>query len=382
MLSPTHLHEFKSADKSQAPVMSLYLPEQKLGSHSTEGGSSNKFVLKGRQTGSMHRGHTWVFRAESHDTMMAWYDDIRMLTERTPEERSNLVRGHVRSFSRASQRSSLSSDGMGDDDEEPPFSTAVGAVSQQQPRQDTLSRRPSGGRFPSDLQVNAQRGLQVPSPLSVSSGHDDHTSHDFAVSGSSPLGNPSEKQHHDLLREHGGGYEGSQSQTHHEIGSTFLPGSPGRRDTYDVGAAQRVAPTAYGKFPTAEPTNSGPPEDLYRGPLNRPMGYDAAVGLPVDARGFVDSGQIPRSQSQSSPTNGADRGTDPAQQDGTTISNWDQKGTRARGVPDGTVGAREDVDGGYLDEQRPRGAVRNDSGAPTISHLHIPGEYPKGTSGY
>ena len=75
VLSPTHLHEFKSADKTQAPLMSLYLPEQKLGSHSAEGGSSNKFVLKGRQTGAMHRGHTWVFRAESRDTMMAWVSE-------------------------------------------------------------------------------------------------------------------------------------------------------------------------------------------------------------------------------------------------------------------------------------------------------------------
>jgi hypothetical protein len=69
VLSPTHLHEFKSADKTGAPIMSLYLPEQKLGSHSNEGSSSNKFMLKGRQTGSMHRGHSWVFRAESYDTM-------------------------------------------------------------------------------------------------------------------------------------------------------------------------------------------------------------------------------------------------------------------------------------------------------------------------
>ncbi|KAG7284107.1 hypothetical protein NEMBOFW57_010468 [Staphylotrichum longicolle] len=106
VLSPTHLHEYKSADKTQAPVMSLYLPEQKLGSHSEEGSSSNKFVLKGRQTGSMHRGHNWVFRAESHDTMMAWYDDIKTLTEQTPEERNNLVRATSRSLSRASQRSS------------------------------------------------------------------------------------------------------------------------------------------------------------------------------------------------------------------------------------------------------------------------------------
>jgi hypothetical protein len=55
--------------------MSLYLPEQKLGSHSSEGSSSNKFMLKGRQTGSMHRGHSWVFRAESFETMSAWVRD-------------------------------------------------------------------------------------------------------------------------------------------------------------------------------------------------------------------------------------------------------------------------------------------------------------------
>src|SRR3569833_3482518 len=95
--------------------MSLYLPEQKLGSHSTEGASSNKFILKGRQTGSMHLGHTWVFRAESHDTMMAWYEDIKALTERTPQERSVFVRGHSRSYSRSSQRS-VSSDGVVDED--------------------------------------------------------------------------------------------------------------------------------------------------------------------------------------------------------------------------------------------------------------------------
>ncbi|KAI1082627.1 hypothetical protein F5B20DRAFT_532039 [Whalleya microplaca] len=171
VLSPTHLHEFKSADKTQAPIMSLYLPEQKLGSHSTEGGSSNKFILKGRQTGSMHRGHTWVFRAESHDTMMAWYEDIKALTEKSPEELSTFVRGHhARTFSRSSQRSG-SSDGMVDDEDDEPFS-ANAAVASPGSRQDSLQNRPEpGGRFPSDIQVNAQRGLQVPqSPSSVGSG--------------------------------------------------------------------------------------------------------------------------------------------------------------------------------------------------------------------
>lgn len=152
--------------------MSLYLPEQKLGSHSTEGGSSNKFILKGRQTGTMHRGHTWVFRAESHDTMMAWYEDIKALTEKSPEELSNFVRGHVRTYSRSSQRSTASSDGMVDDEDEEPFSVDP-AVASPNSRQESLQNRPEpGGRFPSDLQVNAQRGLQVPrSPSSVGSAY-------------------------------------------------------------------------------------------------------------------------------------------------------------------------------------------------------------------
>lgn len=174
VLSTTHLHEFKSADKGQAPVMSLFLPEQKLGSHSTEGGSSNKFILKGRQTGTMHRGHTWVFRAESHDTMMAWYEDIKALTEKTPEERSQFVRHHTRSMSQSSRRSA-SSDGIVDEDDEEPFSADSQIDVNPGPRPDTASRRSHpGGRFPSDIQVNAQRGLQASrSPSSLSSiGHD------------------------------------------------------------------------------------------------------------------------------------------------------------------------------------------------------------------
>ncbi|KAH8157588.1 hypothetical protein CIB48_g10662 [Xylaria polymorpha] len=174
VLSPTHLHEFKSADKTGAPVMSLYLPEQKLGSHSTEGGSSNKFILKGRQTGTMHRGHTWVFRAESHDTMMAWYEAIKTVTEKSPEELSNFIRGHARTYSRSSERS-ISSDGMVDEEDEVPFS-ADPAVSIPSSRQDSFQNKShTGGRFPSDIQVNAQRGLLVPqSPTSSGIGFVEH----------------------------------------------------------------------------------------------------------------------------------------------------------------------------------------------------------------
>ncbi|KAK1075298.1 phosphatidylinositol 4,5-bisphosphate-binding protein, partial [Friedmanniomyces endolithicus] len=99
VLSPTHLHEFKSADKiyTQPPVMSLYLLDQKLGSKSEVGSSSNKFMLKGKQSGRGHAGHNWVFRAETHDTMLAWYEDIRVLTESSGEARNAFVRQHARS---------------------------------------------------------------------------------------------------------------------------------------------------------------------------------------------------------------------------------------------------------------------------------------------
>ncbi|KAG8669967.1 phosphatidylinositol 4,5-bisphosphate-binding protein [Fusarium poae] len=176
VLSATHLHEFKTADKAQAPVMSLYLPEQKVGSHSNEGGSSNKFILKGRQTGGMHRGHTWVFRAESHDTMMAWYEDIKALTEKTAEERSQFVRSHSRSLSRSSRRS-VSSDGLVDDEDEEPFTADTESFTNPGLRQHeaTPRRSQAGGRFPSDIQVNKQRGLQAPhSPSSLSSGFQDN----------------------------------------------------------------------------------------------------------------------------------------------------------------------------------------------------------------
>lgn len=145
--------------------MSLYLPDQKLGSHSTEGGSSNKFMLKGRQTGSMHRGHSWVFRAESYETMLAWFEDIKILTEKSPQERNAFVRQHARSVSGTSQRAaSISSDGIMDEDDEEPFSASASTVAVQGSKQDVLPKRPQpGGRFPStDLIINPERGLQAP----------------------------------------------------------------------------------------------------------------------------------------------------------------------------------------------------------------------------
>jgi hypothetical protein len=179
VLSPTHLHEFKSADRVawQTPVMSLYLPEQKLGSHSQDDSSSHKFMLKGRQTGAMHRGHSWVFRAESHETMMSWYEDIEGLINMTGEARNAFVRKHVRSVSGRSMNSEVLED---DEADRTPYSAGSVVMTQDRP----TSSRQAGGAFPSDVQID--RNLQA--PLSPSSGDSSAGRDMLAAGGSYPDG--------------------------------------------------------------------------------------------------------------------------------------------------------------------------------------------------
>jgi hypothetical protein len=348
--------------------MSLYLPEQKLGSHSADGSSSNKFVLKGRQTGSMHRGHKWVFRAESHDTMMAWYEDIKNVTEQTPEERLNLVRASSRSISRSSQRSSVSSDGV-DDDEEPPFTATVASVNQQ-PRQDGLVRRPSGGRFPSDLQVNAQRGLQVPvSPLSVSSGYGDsfHQYDPFTTTapprsdfeqqrqGIQDVGRPRETERGDLERH------------------TVMDGSAGG----PVQLPSTVAATTLHRPSSQEPGLAGHSTSTKQDAPSADRNYDGpmwAEPVPIP---------LPHPYQQLSSTrDGTGSEVDGSQ--GTATLNGSRNSNRMepRASHDGEKGRAQVGGGGAIGDEmsaRPGGAVRADS-AQTISHLHIPGEYPRGSN--
>jgi len=159
--------------------MSLYLGDQKLGSHSGPESSSHKFMLKGRQSGGMHRGHSWVFRAESYETMMAWFDAIKSLTEKTGAERNAFVRQHARSVSGQSHRAlSVSSDGIEDDEaDHVPYAASVQDQQLDQPAEELKPQRPqpgeyvdpfrcapshnlactdscfTGGRFPSDMNI-------------------------------------------------------------------------------------------------------------------------------------------------------------------------------------------------------------------------------------
>jgi hypothetical protein len=170
VLSPTHLHEFKSADRiyTQPPVMSLLLSDQKLGSRSQPGSSSHKFMIKGRQTGTMHRGHSWIFRAESYETMLAWFDDIQNLTEKTGEERNAFVRQHARSFSGNSAKAGSDSGLEEDEADEVPYS-ANASFTKQHMIKEPPQQRPQPGRFPSELSNNQLNGHLQP-PLSPSSG--------------------------------------------------------------------------------------------------------------------------------------------------------------------------------------------------------------------
>lgn len=108
-----------------------------------------------------------MFRAESYETMLAWFDDIEALTEKTGEERNAFVRKHARSFSGNSLSRTASDSGMEEDEaDEVPFSTNASMISKQVETPPATARPQPGGRFPSDLQVS--RHLQA--PLSPSSG--------------------------------------------------------------------------------------------------------------------------------------------------------------------------------------------------------------------
>ncbi|CAR27610.1 hypothetical protein ZYGR_0N00920 [Zygosaccharomyces rouxii] len=82
VLTPNFLHEFKTSDrkKDQVPMMSLPLGECTVTEHSKPGSSDDKFVLHAKQNGIIHRGHNWVFRTDNFDSMMSWFEDLKVLT--------------------------------------------------------------------------------------------------------------------------------------------------------------------------------------------------------------------------------------------------------------------------------------------------------------
>lgn len=113
-----------------------------------------------------------MFRAESYDTMLAWFSDIKNLTEKTGAERKEFIRrSHARSVSAGSHKAgSVSSDGGMDEDEADEVPYSASASQAEIPTQvEKLPQRPNpGGRFPSALKTNRDSQLSV-SPSSPSS---------------------------------------------------------------------------------------------------------------------------------------------------------------------------------------------------------------------
>ncbi|SCU89829.1 LAFA_0E21220g1_1 [Lachancea sp. 'fantastica'] len=94
VLTPSYLHEFKTPDrkKDTVPVMSLPLNDCTVAEHSKKGSSGFKFILHAKQNGIIHRGHNCVFRAESYESMMAWFEDLKKLTSTSnPAEKAKFV---------------------------------------------------------------------------------------------------------------------------------------------------------------------------------------------------------------------------------------------------------------------------------------------------
>lgn len=349
--------------------MSLYLPEQRLGSHSQETGSSPKFILKGRQTSGVHRSHSWVFRAESFDTMMAWYEDIKALTEKTPQERSEFVRGHSRSFSRTSSRVSISSDGVVDEDDEEPYSAhnSAAALTKGSDYQQAGPRRPSpGGRFPSDIEVNAQRGLQA--PLSPSS----------SISGRIPSPGPNDTHHDNDVIAAAGALPGSSFEQHY-------PQATEGSTQHGYNTESRYGAGYPHQEVQDHPVQHQPAEAPY---ANHPATIIAARGMQNDST--VNGGDVDRSDKmdghEASWLGGASVGaaavpavaseTQPQHSAAPYASGLDITGMKE--MPQTTVLA---VNG---NEKRPAYSERTESDAPTlssevqtISNLHVPGEYPK-----
>lgn len=262
--------------------MSLHLPDQKLGSHSNADSSSHKFMLKGRQSGGVHRGHAWVFRAESHDTMLAWYEDIKNLTEKTGEERNAFIREHARSISAGSNNAlSISDDGAMDEDEadQVPYSATASQGDLSPVEQQHVQRPNPGGRFPST--ITTDRNSQVVLPPSSPSSSEDH---DLVVRSETHPGPPLPDQ-----------VSSVQAQIGDERSAKLE--TPGQIDTHSQNTYIPISQTEeynglsvnQGPLPVAFPGS-----EYYTNPVR-------AEGISSDGPGLVSYGASPSSQPESEP---------------------------------------------------------------------------------
>lgn len=182
-----YFHEFKSSHMQDLQV-SLFLPHCTLGGHSSPGERSHKFVLKGSQTGGMHRypqailrtytsGHNWVFRAETHEEMLAWYHDIEQLVQlphMSLSQRQTFIASHApEDLVEKSRQSGSSSPGLDEDEaDEVPYSHTHSIEETASP--ESPQRPPPGGSFPSETKLDDEGMYAGHSPTASDVTHDNN----------------------------------------------------------------------------------------------------------------------------------------------------------------------------------------------------------------
>ncbi|KIJ51100.1 hypothetical protein M422DRAFT_158921 [Sphaerobolus stellatus SS14] len=135
VLTPAgYLHEFPNSDpkNSLTPTFSLFLPSCTLGPPSSPGkDKSHKFHIEGKKDGTGttrggsilgRREHAYTFRARSHNEMLEWWNDIRMLAARylvasEQVERSGPIAAAVRSAGYLSEDTEGEDEGSSFEDE-------------------------------------------------------------------------------------------------------------------------------------------------------------------------------------------------------------------------------------------------------------------------
>lgn len=94
VLTPCYLHEFKTADRKKdlVPVLSLNLLNCTITENIKKDSNESKFILHEKQNGLIKKSHNWVFKTDSHNSMMQWFQDLKTITQLTNiEDRKKYV---------------------------------------------------------------------------------------------------------------------------------------------------------------------------------------------------------------------------------------------------------------------------------------------------
>lgn len=199
--------------------------------------------------------------------MLAWYDDINSLINKTGDERNAFVTRHKRSLSTGSNRSFSSDGGLEEDEaDRVPFSSADSVTNQPAMQETERPSRPSpGGRFPSDLQVN--RSLQARGP---SSGSSSEVGLDLATAAGGPqMAHASypnaydDRTPYDAAYGPGNPYEyhpDNQPQQLQQQTSYFANNPPATPGQNAANSAPAVQPVPYQPYQPSAPAQAFPPQ--------------------------------------------------------------------------------------------------------------------------